>query len=285
MYSRISIIGLGTIGGFLARHISEISWVEEIIVVDYDQVVAKNIQCSIYRNQDVGKYKTDAIEEIISSINDKVKITKINQKFVEGECELPDSDLVIDCRDFTYDRKDLIDIRLFISSRSLFIDCRKNVSYQYHKEGRYNTELTKLDFISAAAIATKLIQNGSIDELIKRADLIEVDLDHFDQQIFKSRQDVLYELDASKHLLNVPESVVQILELNKRQDLTLCVNDIQTSPVKKTFPRNSLKTYFDVVQNLSGSIPKTYSQNSYIISVKSIQNNTYIVLIPESGAA
>ena len=46
MYRRIAVIGLGTIGGFLVKHLSEINNIQEIIVVDYDEVESKNISNS-----------------------------------------------------------------------------------------------------------------------------------------------------------------------------------------------------------------------------------------------
>ena len=61
MYNNICLIGLGTIGGFLAKNLSEIESIKKLLLIDYDTVETENIKNSIYTNKDIGKLKTSAI--------------------------------------------------------------------------------------------------------------------------------------------------------------------------------------------------------------------------------
>ena len=148
MYKKIAVIGLGTIGGFLVKNLVELDSVESLILIDYDIVEQSNTKNSIYKKSDVGKLKVDCMYDIVRKIDEEIDITCIKEKYIEGETEIEKCDLVIDCRDFTYDRGSEIDIRLYLSARYLVIDCRKDIKYQSHYEGKYIDELTKNDIAS-----------------------------------------------------------------------------------------------------------------------------------------
>ena len=92
MYRSVAVIGLGTLGGCLCKHISELENMKELTIVDYDVVESKNVFNSIYKFQNVGEYKVDALAEIIK---DDVTVTKVKKKYIEGKTSLPMCDLVI----------------------------------------------------------------------------------------------------------------------------------------------------------------------------------------------
>ncbi len=140
--SRIAIIGLGTLGGFIAQTISELDFLRKLTLVDFDVIEEKNLINSIYRSCDIGRYKTTALHDIIHEQNRNIEIEIITERYKEYESIIPEVDFIIDCRDHVCDRGEEIDVRLFISSRYLVIDCRKNVSYEQSYEGRYLTQLT-----------------------------------------------------------------------------------------------------------------------------------------------
>ena len=162
MFSRVCIIGIGTLGGFIAESLTKIETIEEICIVDFDYIEPRNFKNSIYKPSQLGDFKVDALEEILKT-NSEIKVTKLNEKYIEGKTKLPSHlDLILDCRDFTYDRYGEIDARLYITSRYLIIDCRKVVKYETHQEGSYLTLLSKSDLRNAAFQATHLIENKSI---------------------------------------------------------------------------------------------------------------------------
>ena len=130
----LAILGLGTIGSFISTFLSDLDEVSEIVLVDYDRVEKKNLRNTAFRKSQIGMFKADAIQELIEESNDTV-VHNIHEKFLEGETKLPiPVDYIIDCRDVTYNRKN-IDVRLYFSGRSLIVDCRKQIEYEIETKG------------------------------------------------------------------------------------------------------------------------------------------------------
>ena len=78
----ILIFGLGGVGGYVCEALVR-SGIENFTIVDNDKVSISNINRQIIANLDtVGRYKTDLIEERMKSINDKVKVTKLNMFYL-----------------------------------------------------------------------------------------------------------------------------------------------------------------------------------------------------------
>lgn len=284
MYSCITILGLGSLGGYVVDAISEIEGLKKIILVDYDQVEKKNLKNTIYKLSDVGNLKTDVLSSIIYSNNksEEIEVIKLNEKFVEGKTQLPKSDLVLDCRDFTYDRERLVDARFYISSRYLVIDCRKDVKYEKHYEGKYIHSVEKFDLTKAAFYISMLICDGNMASLIDKRSVAKLDLDHH-KSIVQKIDDVMYSSTVGQErLVNLNENLFQILKLNKQSDLDvfMCMGD-SNAPLR-TIPKGSLRWGSDVVNNLVQAIDLPFLIfNTYVISIE----NGAITLIPETGAA
>ena len=85
MYSRICVIGLGALGGFLAKNLSELETTKELLLIDYDTVEQENIKNSIYLKRDIGKLKTDAI---IDKLNSEAQVSTLSKKFIEGKTKI-----------------------------------------------------------------------------------------------------------------------------------------------------------------------------------------------------
>ena len=286
MYSCITVLGLGSLGGYVVNAISSIKTLKKIILVDYDRVEKKNLKNTIYKAGDIGNLKTDVLSNIICTKNKEIEIIKINDKFIEGKTKLPESDLVLDCRDFTYDRKSLVDARFYISSRYLIVDCRKDVKYEKHYEGEYTSLLTESDLKKAAFIILTLICDGIISSLITNKSVNKFDLDYL-KQMKQRTNDVIYNYEPGEEkLINLRDNLFPILKLNKELDLdiNMCLSDTMV-PVK-TIPKGILKSGSDVITNLIEvtNLPFLIF-NTYIISVDKGDNRGTVTLIPETGAA
>lgn len=89
-----------------------------ITVVDFDTVEDHNLQSQFYREQDIGKFKVDALQEIVLE-QSGVEINIINDKFhpdhVRGR------DVVFTLVDNNDVRKEIVDACLGIEH---IIDCR-----------------------------------------------------------------------------------------------------------------------------------------------------------------
>lgn len=288
MYNNICVIGLGSLGGYLAKSLSELESTKNLLLIDYDTVEQENIKYSIYSQRDIGKLKTEAI---LSKLDSDAHIHCINKKYIEGLTKIPKYDLIIDCRDFTYERKNLIDIRLSISFKNLIIDCRKNVTYKKQHEGKYIERLSKTDLKMAALNTTILIGNGIIKELINKEIIHEIPIDYISEKAKKSANnngiDIIYENNSfEKKLLNLHNNYSSIIDINKKNELTVCVGS-KTSPyLTKTISRNNFNTINDIISNFSSlmqNLPFPY--NYYVISVNKYNNSFYVELLPETGSA
>lgn len=280
----IAVLGIGTLGGFVANAVSNLETIETLILIDHDTVEAKNLKNSIYRQIDVGLPKVEALTEIISHKNPDLTVMSLDEKFIEGKTKLIDCDLILDCRDFTYDRRREIDVRLYVSSRYLMVDCRKNVNYKMKTEGKYLLELCKQDLRYAASLVSMLISNDTISKLMKDQSVQKYELDYV-KQINNDTCDIIYEDNQSEDkFVNLPDTIVPILQANKQSDLEVCVGSTLFPLTESLIPKNSLHSGSDIVVNLSKAVA-CHDFNNFVVSLHQHNGRFLLELIPETGAA
>jgi len=285
VYKTITVIGLGTLGGFITDAISNSEIIEKIEIIDHDIVETKNLKNSIYRQIDVGLAKTEALKDIILSKNSNTNVDVRSEKYIEGKTILSKSDLVLDCRDITYDRTSEIDARLYISSRYLIVDCRKNVKYTNKRVGKYIVELSKDDLRYAASIISMAIHSGTITSLLRSKSVQKYELDYV-KHIDNYKCDLLYEnlIDEEK-FINLPDKIVPIIELNKLSDVNVFLGSKVLPITERIIPKNTLQTSGDVILNLASVATSQCDFNNFIVSLFKEGNQVFIELIPETGAA
>jgi len=214
-YKSVTIIGLGTLGGYTAEAIVDIEGIEKIVIVDHDVVESKNLKNSIYRQIDIDNLKALALKEILNEKNNDVYIQVEPIKYIEGETILPKTDLVIDCRDITYNRYEEINARFYISSRYLIGDFRQSVNYEDEVEGKYLTQLTKNDLKQAASIIAMLIYSNTIKTLINNEKVQKYELDYI-KHLQDSSYDIIFEEhENSNKFVNLKDKVIPIIDTNK----------------------------------------------------------------------
>jgi len=284
VYKTITVIGIGTLGGFVANSLSNLEHLETLILIDHDTVESKNLKNSVYRQIDVGLTKVEALTDIISHKNPDLTIMTMNEQFIEGKTNIPKCDLVLDCRDFTYDRGRLIDVRLYISSRYLMVDCRKNVNYKTKAEGKYLTQLTKQDLRYAGSMMSILVSNDTITNLMKDKVVQKYELDYV-KHINNDVCDIVYECqDGEEKFVNLPDTILPILQANKKADLEVCVGSSLFPLEGHLIPKNTLHSGNDIVVSLT-KVVACHNFNNFVVSLYQ-NNDTFILeLIPETGAA
>lgn len=281
VYRSVTVIGVGTLGGFVAEAISNLEGLEQLVVVDHDIVEVKNLSNSIYRPIDIDLLKVDALKEIISN----VKVETYPMKFEEGKTSLPTTDLVLDCRDSTYNRGSYIDARLYISSRYLIVDCRKNVHYQEQLYGRYIETLTSDDLRYASMTVSMILHSGTIKSLINLKSVQKYELDYV-KKIDNCRYDVLYEnASGDDKFVNLPDKIIPILALSKKHDLNVVVGSKSLPMSQTVIPMGSLKNANDLITNLDAVTRIPCNFKNYVVSFTKEYNQILIELIPETGAA
>ena len=72
--SRIHIVGCGSVGSTIAENLSRCG-VTKMTLWDFDKVEPHNIVNQMFRQQDVGKLKVDALKDILIDINPEMKDT------------------------------------------------------------------------------------------------------------------------------------------------------------------------------------------------------------------
>jgi hypothetical protein len=293
----VTVIGIGTLGGFLCRNISELDSTREIIIVDHDIVEGRNVFKSIYNSASIGEYKVDALSRIIE---EGVAVTKIKEEYIEGVTLLPKSDLVIDCRDIVCSRGMQIDVRFYISDRTLMIDCRKNVQTSSYSRG-YSINLTKNEIRKAAFFASQVIESNQIENmivnnLVQRIDLniLKYAMSESIEESVNNKIDMIYEAsDGVQRLHCIEESVTPILELNQKQQLDIFVGErppIASDPFfneskHSTYPQSSLTNSFDVIKALTKLVSEQPGVSNFIVTVKRRGDLKYVELLEETGAA
>ena len=285
--SSVTVIGLGTLGGFICESLSRIESIKKIVVVDYDKVQKKNIAESIYTSKYIGNSKVYSIKKIIRSLSQNLEVVGVSQKYIEGTTKLPYStDLVFDCRDFIYDRNGEINSRLFITSRYIVLDCRKKVTYDNHFEGVYNQKVSKLDLANAANIVSSLVENGKIFELIEKEVVHKVELDYVSRkthEILQEKNNMVTIPDPK--FIDLEDSLHKILESNKRGSLRMFLGSKESSLMVKEIQKGSLTSSKDVVSLLNGFVQSPFATAGFIVVLHEKQKETYLELLPETGAA
>ena len=185
----------------------------------------------------------------------------------------------MDCRDYTYDRGKEIDVRLYIPGRNLIVDCRKDVKYINKVQGKYLSKLSKDDLRYASVIVSNLIRSNTMNRLIDQKTVQKFELD---LKIDSAYYDIIYENESSGNkFINLPNTIVPILDLNKKSDLEIFVGGKDYPVAQKTIPKNSLANSGDLIRKLTLLTNSQIAFNSYVVSVE----GKSIELLPDTGAA
>lgn len=70
--SKIHIVGCGSVGSTIAENLARCG-VKNMVLWDFDKVEAHNIVNQMFRQQDIGKYKVEALRDILCDINPELK--------------------------------------------------------------------------------------------------------------------------------------------------------------------------------------------------------------------
>lgn len=285
VYKSVVIIGLGTLGGYTAEAIADLEDVEKLVIIDHDIVEQKNLKNSIYRQIDIGSPKVEALKEILLNQHPDLEVWAFQAEYIEGRTKLPKEDLVIDCRDFTYDRQSEIDARFYISSRYLMADFRKNVTYKQQQAGKYILELSRSDLRHAASIISMMIHNNTIESLINTQSVQKYELDYV-KHVDECSYDIVYENTVGEDkFINLPDKIVPIMDMNRDRDVTVFLGSRIYPVSEKAIPARTLTTGADVIALFTSLVACQKDFNNFVVSIFEENNKVYIELIPETGAA
>lgn len=274
MFKRPMILGVGSLGSILCEKIVEKGSFDKLSILDYDIVKNRNLRNSIFTEQDIGKKKTDVIQDKFS---DKIMIDSFDFKFIESFNDfLFDCDVIIDCRDFLYDRKN-IDVRLFVCNKSLIIDCRKSVHYENTYEGSYFWSIDKTELNVVLKSFVNLLQSNQIKNMIKNNEINEINANGVNNfpicTSVDKDEDII--IDKTNKISN-PEIITRV-DVNKKANVKLYSNTSNVKTKEMYFESNNNS---DIIIELESLLPK-FDNNNYLMIV----SKNEISIIPETGAA
>ena len=251
----VVIIGTGTLGGHLCKHLAESSQISKLTLIDKDIVDTKDTTLGVFQLVDLAEPKVSALKRMF--LNHNVEIEDRAELYIDGITELPKSDLVIDCRNMFGKRCLSIDIKMFISGRFLILDFQKEEKTGTQQKGEYIIELTKHEISRAAYYAKDLICSNILLELLNSRSVKYIDIDIIQSvmlkniNLSKNKPDMIYEIDKNiSRLSRVDEVVKPILDKNKETHLKVIVED-RNPLVRQVFgmPKTSKMNYTIIPQN------------------------------------
>ena len=291
MYETIAVIGLGSLGGFLCKHLSELQFVKKLVIVDFDKVSNKDTFKTIYQPRDVDDYKVDALSWILK---DNVLIDPLNFRYEEGATHLPKCDLVIDCRDEVCNRKDEIDARIYISQKVLIIDCRKRVQIPQSYIGSYSVNLTKTEINRAAFFAAQIIENNAIEDAINNQLIQRINLDMIKDIMSKSisesmsnKVDMIYDTSQfSTRIHGLEQNIKPILTMNSRYDTEVYIGEKSSKDnTKLIIPKQKLRNSLDLLQEIKELMDRQPGVTNFLITIRKSNGRQHVELLEETGAA
>ena len=152
---KIILAGIGGIGSYIVYLLSRLK-VKSIIMFDDDRVEMANMSGQLYSKSDIGKYKVDAMADMISNYSDYNSVFAIRDRYTEIEAA---SDIMICGFDNMEARKIFFEKWLnhvnsrpeHLKSECIFIDGRLSAEeYQVlciKGDDPYNIEKYKKDFL------------------------------------------------------------------------------------------------------------------------------------------
>jgi len=281
--NRVAVVGLGSLGSHVAIELAKVC--NELVLVDHDMVEEKNIEKSTYRDEHIGMYKTDALEQIVRP----TKVQNIPQKFIEGKVKLPKCDLTIDCRDYLYSRQREIDVRLYISGRNLVIDHRKYVKYEIERQGFYEYEVKTKDLeLAANSFIQCMMEDHFLTRTQPRLINLIVESPYPILNPYDYQEDTIYDTDPPglSKILNAYEYIPLLIKENRNNPMRVYIGYYgQPGYTSRLVNQEDLKSPRDVTHFLVDMVNLSYRDVTYIIQTKQHPTGIVVEMIPETGAA
>ena len=162
----ILIIGLGGVGSYAVESIVR-SGIEKVIIVDSDKIDISNLNRQLMTlHSNIGRYKTDVIEERIKDINPKCTVIK-HTKFINKEnvYELFDEkiDYIIDACDTLEVKKELIKISV---NKNIKLISSMGTANKLDPTRLKITDLSKTSYDPIAKILRSFVKKERINKKI-----------------------------------------------------------------------------------------------------------------------
>ena len=144
--ARIHIVGCGSVGSTIAENLARCG-VTKMTLWDFDKVEAHNIVNQMFRQQDVGKLKVDALKDILMDINPEMKDTVESKP--EGWQGKLLSGYVFLCVDNIELRKEIVKRHMDTPYVKAMFDVRTLLTGAQHYAAAWDDFKMKLNFLES----------------------------------------------------------------------------------------------------------------------------------------
>ena len=277
---RVTLIGIGTLGGFLARSISELDFVKELTIFDGDIVSGNDDEKGIYKREDFGLYKVGAITKYLYPRNN---INFIKGFYYNGDKRVDPNSIIIDSSNRKEKRTDIIDYRININGRVLLIDTKKIEREDREEKGFYSIEITKEEIRRAAYLATEIIFNEKeiVEKVRDDGCVLSFDLNFISEAINLSLKNnntfMLQKYNREKD-----ENFIPLREKFAKKETEII--SPTTNEIVKLKP-GEIKTYQDI-ENIVNRFPSVMENKNYFMVISDTSQRTITIrIIEESGGS
>lgn len=144
--SKVHIIGCGSVGSTIAENLVRCG-VKNLVLWDFDNVEPHNIHNQMFRQQDIGKSKVDALKDLLCDINPELKDTAIVKS--EGWNDDMLSGYIFLCVDNIELRKQIVEKHFNNTFVKAVFDIRTMLTGAQHYAASWNSYKSKKELLNS----------------------------------------------------------------------------------------------------------------------------------------
>ena len=169
-FKRVTIVGVGGVGGYVATLLAR-AGVEKIRIIDFDTVSPSNFNRQVVAVKgNEGRLKVEALKDIILSINEDIEVDSVPQKLDKDNVSslLENSDIVVDAIDIVKDKVALI---IYCKKHNINVISAMGAGNRYDQPNFYLTDIYKTHDDGLAKVIRKALR----EEGVKNLDVVTCD--------------------------------------------------------------------------------------------------------------
>lgn len=143
---KVHIIGCGSVGSTIAENLARCG-VKKFVLWDFDRVEPHNIANQMFRQQDVGQLKVDALKDILMDINPEISdVIEVHPEGWNGELLSGYIFLAVDNIEL---RRKFVDLHMKSTFVKAMFDCRTVLEGAQHYAADWSNFQMKRDFMNS----------------------------------------------------------------------------------------------------------------------------------------
>ncbi len=169
-FKRVTIVGVGGVGGYVATLLAR-AGVEKMRIIDFDTVSPSNFNRQVVAVKgNEGRLKVEALKDILLSINEDIEVDAVAQKLDKDNVSslLKNSDIVIDAIDIVKDKVALI---IYCKKHNINVISAMGAGNRYDQPNFYLTDIYKTHDDGLAKVIRKALR----EEGVKNLDVVTCD--------------------------------------------------------------------------------------------------------------